>query len=114
MQQRREWDTWGALGGDLKPPEGLRPCALRPALAPELRVNSYPVASPPEASFFSAPVLPTPPCCMVTYTCCPAALQALEHFTAALPRSHSNHSANFCFWRSFGDPRFPLGTNAKS
>ena len=58
----------GRPGWGLKTPEGLRPCAPRPALAPELHVNSpchqCPHPPPPPrtvASFFLFWFSPTPP-----------------------------------------------------
>lgn len=97
----------GRPGWGLKTPEGLRPCAPRPALAPELHVNSPCHQRPRPAlwlPFFFSGSPPPHPVAMVTYTCYPAALQTRERFTAALPQNHSN-----CLQTSaFG---FPLGTH---
>lgn len=70
----------------------------------ELRVNSFPVA-PYHSFLLSALFHPPRPVAVVTYL--RAAQQALEHFTTALPQSHSNRWANFCFWLSPGEARFP-------
>lgn len=105
MQQRREWDTWGALGGDLKPPEGLRPCALRPVLAPELHVNSYPVASPPRLLFFLPQFSPPHP---VAWLCTHAAQLPCKHWSISL-QPCPEAIATTRQTSAFG---FPLGTHA--
>lgn len=75
---------------DLKPPGCWGLCRLRLALAPELHLNSYPAALPQGFSFLlSAPFPPPRPVAVVTSL--GQAQRALEHFTTALPQSHSNH-----------------------
>lgn len=65
---------------DLTSPEYLKSCSLRLALAPELRMNSYPVA-PYHCFLLPALFQPPLPVAVVTYT--GTAWQALEHFTTA-------------------------------
>lgn len=85
----------------LTSPECLKSCSLRLALAPELRMNSYPVA-PYHCFLLPALFQPPRPVAMVTYI--GTARQALEHFITALPQSHSNR----CATSAFG---FPLGNH---